>query len=95
MQSTALLAVAFLLGASAAGTPAPDDSTADKENGSAAASSDLERKGEAAPVQRSGPPTATASGGKDPQGRRDADMDTDNGFSEVAGQSAFEGVKPK
>jgi hypothetical protein len=95
MQSTALFGVAFLLCASAAGTPAQHDSAADKDNGSAAASTDLERKGEAAAAQRSGPPNATASGRKDTQGRRDADTDTGQGSGEVDGEFGPEGIKPK
>jgi hypothetical protein len=94
MQSTALLAVAFLLEASAAGTPAPDDSTADKENGSAAAS-DLERKGETAAAQGSGLLSPTARGRKDTQRRRDADTDADQGSGEVDGELGSEGIKPK
>ena len=95
MQSTALLVVVFLLGASVAGTPAPDDSTADKEKCCASASSDLERKGEVAAAQGSGPPNPTASGRKDTQRRRDADMDAGQGSGEVGGEFGPESIKPK
>lgn len=94
MQSTAILCVALLLCATAAGTPAPEDSAADKDSGSGPAFSDVERKGETN-VQRSAPSNARASGRTDAQRRRDADIDADKGSAETAGEFAPEGVESK
>ena len=95
MQSTAILGVALLLCATAAGTPAPEDSAADKDNGSGPVLSDLERKGEIAAAQVSPPPNARVSGRIDTQRRRDNDMDGDRGSGELDREFAPEGIKPK
>jgi hypothetical protein len=95
MQSTAILCVALLFCATAAGTPAPEDSAASKDSGGGPAFSDLERKGKTAADQVSPPTNARASGRIDTQRRRDKDMDGDHGTGELDRQFAPEGIKPK
>ena len=94
-DSAVCLGAALLLCASAAGSPAPEDSAAEKVITGGTAPTDLEGKGEPSDVQEFRPRTTRPSGRTDTRRGRDAELDADKGSGEVAGETAAEGVEQK
>lgn len=96
MHTTTFLGVALLLCASAAGSPAPEDSAAEKEERGRTLPSDLESKGASPDAHGSTvfnrPPDSDRNAG--PTGE-ERNVDAGKESVHLAQQAGPEGIKPK